>query len=58
MVSKFRIFSEQEVKKHEKLAKSLKIFFSRTVSAKGEQKTVLKSIRGPFSRLFEATSCD
>jgi hypothetical protein len=40
MVSKFRIFSEQEVKNQKKLAKSLKIF-SRTASATGEQKTVL-----------------
>jgi hypothetical protein len=35
-VPKFRIFSEQEEKK----AKSLKIFFSRTVRATGEQKPV------------------
>jgi hypothetical protein len=38
--------------------KSLKIFFSRTVGATGEQKTVLRSIKGLFSSLFEATSCD
>jgi hypothetical protein len=49
----FRTGSE----KPRKLAKSLKIF-SRTVSATGEQKTVLKSIRGPFSSFFEANSCD
>jgi hypothetical protein len=48
-VPKFRIFSEQEVKS--------KIFFSRTVSAAGEQKPVLETLRGPFSSLFEATSC-
>jgi hypothetical protein len=42
----------------EKKAKSSKIFFSRTVSATGEQKPVLESLRGPFSSLFEATSCD
>jgi hypothetical protein len=41
-----------------KKAKSLKIFFSRTVSAMGEQKPFLESLRGPFSSLFEATSCD
>jgi hypothetical protein len=39
-------------------AKSLKVFFSRTVSDTGEQKPVLESLRGPFSSLFEATSCD
>jgi hypothetical protein len=50
----FRTGSEKLGKK----AKSLKIFFSRTVSARGEQKPVLESIRGPFSSLFEATSCD
>jgi hypothetical protein len=47
-VPKFRIFSEQEVKNLEKKAKSLNIFFSRTVSATGEQKPVLESLRGPF----------
>jgi hypothetical protein len=51
MVLKFWIFSQQEVKKTQKLAKSLKNF-SRTVSATGEQKTVFKSLRGPFSSLF------
>jgi hypothetical protein len=51
-VPKFRIFSEQEVKNF------LKIFFSRTVNATGEQKPVLESLRGPVSSLFEATSCD
>jgi hypothetical protein len=56
MVPKFRIFSEQKVKKPRKLAKSLKIFFSRTT---GEQKnSFIFSLRGPFSSLFEATSCD
>jgi hypothetical protein len=50
----FRTGSE----KPRKLAKSLKIFFSRTASATGKQKTVFKSIRGPFSSLFEAISCD
>jgi hypothetical protein len=30
----------------------------KTISATGEQKTVLKSITGPFSSLFKATSCD
>jgi hypothetical protein len=50
----FRTGSE----KPRKQAKSLKIFFSRTASATGEQKTVLLSQRGPFSSLFEATSCD
>jgi hypothetical protein len=39
------------------MANSLKIFF-RTVGARGEQKAVSKSLRGPFSSLFEATSCD
>jgi hypothetical protein len=41
MVPKFRLFSEQEVKKHAKLAKSLKIIFSRNANATGELKTVL-----------------
>jgi hypothetical protein len=41
-----------------KLAKSLKFFFSGTVSATGEQKTVLKSIRGSFLKFVKATSCD
>jgi hypothetical protein len=50
----FRTGSEKPGKK----AKSLKIFFSRTVSATGEQKPVLESLRGSFSSLFEATSCD
>jgi hypothetical protein len=50
----FRTGSE----KPRKLAKSLKIFFSRTASATGEQKTVLLSLRGPYSSLFKATSCD
>jgi hypothetical protein len=45
-------------KKPWKLAKSLKIFLSRTANATGEQKTILKSIRCPFSSLFEATSYD
>jgi hypothetical protein len=45
----FRTGSE----KPQKLAKSLKIFSSAT----GQQKTVLKSIRGSFSNSFEATSC-
>jgi hypothetical protein len=40
MVPKFQLFSEQEVKIHEKLAKSLKIFFSRTANATSEVKTV------------------
>jgi hypothetical protein len=56
-VPKFRIFFEQAVKNLGKKAKSLKIFFSRTVSATGEQ-NLSKSLRGPFSSLFEATSCD
>jgi hypothetical protein len=44
----------------QKLVKTAKFFFfSRTVSATGEQKkTVLKSIKGNFSSFFEATSCD
>jgi hypothetical protein len=50
----FRTGSE----KPRKLANYLKIFFSRTVSATGEQKPVLESLRSPFSSLFEATSCD
>jgi hypothetical protein len=50
----FRTGSE----KPQKLAKYFKIFYSRTINATGEQKTVLKSIRGPFSSIFEATSCD
>jgi hypothetical protein len=53
-VPKFRIFFGTGSEK----AKSLKIFFSRTVSATGEQTPVLESLRGPFSSLFEATSCD
>jgi hypothetical protein len=40
-----------------KTANSVKVFF-RTVSARGEQKTVSLTLRGPFSSLFEATSCD
>jgi hypothetical protein len=43
--------------KPQKLVKYLKIF-SRTINATGEQKTALKSIRGPFTILLEATSCD
>jgi hypothetical protein len=31
--------------------------FLQNHNCKDEQKTVLKSIRGPFSSLFEATSC-
>ena len=50
----FRTGSE----KPRKLANYLKIFFSRTVGATGEQKPVLEFLRGPFSSLFEATSCD
>jgi hypothetical protein len=50
----FRTGSE----KPQELAKSVKIFFSRTANATGELKTVLLSLRGPFSSLFEATSCD
>jgi hypothetical protein len=38
-ISEFPIFSEQVVKKTEKIAKSLKII-SRTISAKSEQKAV------------------
>jgi hypothetical protein len=38
-VPEFRIFSEQEVKNLKK-AKSSKNFFSRTISATGEQKAV------------------
>jgi hypothetical protein len=56
--SKILNFFPTGSEKPQKLAKSLKIFFSRTVSATGEQKTVFKSIRGLFSSLFEATSCD
>jgi hypothetical protein len=35
-----------------------KNLLSKTVSARGEQKTVSISPWGPFSSLFEATSCD
>jgi hypothetical protein len=34
-----------------KIAKSLTIFFSRTISARGKQKTVSKSLRGLFASL-------
>jgi hypothetical protein len=41
------------MKNHEKVAQSLTIFFSTSVSATGDKKkTVLKSIRGPFSSLL------
>jgi hypothetical protein len=49
------MFSEQ-VKNHKKIAKSLKI--SRTVIAIGDSKNLLKSKRGPFSSLLEASSYD
>jgi hypothetical protein len=54
ILNNFQTGSEKLGKK----ANSLKIFFSRTVSATGEQKPVLECLRGPFSKLFEATSCD
>jgi hypothetical protein len=44
--------------KPKNIAKSLKIFFCRTIFAGDELKTVSQSLRGSFSSLFETSTCD
>ena len=50
----FRTGSE----KPRKTEKTLKIFFSRTATARVKQTMSKSSLRDPFSSLFKATSCD